>query len=214
MSFADERRAYLRGQLGDDAVASDPLATLSLWIKQAQEAGDPEATTMNLATVDPDGQPVVRPVLCKGVDEQGVSFYTNLRSRKGTSLAADPRAAVSFWWPSSERTVRIVGKTKLISRADVDAYFVTRPPGSRLGAYASHQSQPIERREQLDAAYAEVASQFAAAPPATAPEWWGGYTLIAYEVELWQGRADRLHDRLRFTRSSLTDDWAATRLQP
>lgn len=212
MTFADQRRAYLRGQLGDDAAGSDPLGTLAAWIDQAREEGEIEATAMALATVDPDGAPVVRYVLCKGVTDRGVQFFTNTESRKGVALAADPRAAVTFWWPQVERTVRIVGTTELLPRSDVDAYFATRPPGSRISTFASDQSRPIAGRPELEARAAETAARFADAPPTTAPEAWGGYLLVARELELWQGRADRLHDRLHFTREG--DRWQVARLQP
>lgn len=214
MSFADERRAYQRGILGDDVAAQDPLTTLAAWLVEAKTDGDPEPTAMALATVDPDGTPSVRYVLCKGVTDRGVRFFTNLASRKGIALAAEPRAAVSFWWPVLERSVRVVGTTELLDRSAVDAYFAGRPRGSRLGAWASDQSLPVAHRSDLEARAAAVEARFADPEPSTAPESWGGYELVAQEIELWQGRDDRIHDRLRFTRDGASGSWSAVRLQP
>lgn len=214
MSFADQRRAYLRGQLTDDDAGRDPLQTLAAWIGEAREAGDPETTAMALATLDPDGAPTVRYVLCKGITDAGVRFFTNLESRKGRGLAADPRAAATFWWPTLERTVRLVGSTRLLPREEVDAYFASRPRGSRIGAWASDQSRPVDARADLEARAAELDARFPAPGPDHAPETWGGYELLAAEVELWQGRDDRIHDRLSFTRDD-AGVWArGVRLQP
>ncbi len=225
MSFADQRRAYLRGALADELAAADPLGTLAAWIDEARADGDPEPTAMALATVDPDGTPAVRHVLCKGVSASGVQFFTNLQSRKGRALAAEPRAAVTFWWPGLERTVRIVGTTRLLPREEVDAYFAGRPRGSRIGAWASAQSEPVAGREVLEARARELEERFPAPEPQRAPDAWGGYELVATEVELWHGRDDRIHDRLRFTRAlpaagadggqaAAAGEWSAVRLQP
>lgn len=214
MSFADQRRAYLRGQLTDEDASRDPLKTLVAWIDEAREAGDLEGTAMALATVDPGGAPAVRFVLCKGVTDDGVKFFTNLESRKGRALAAEPRAAATFWWPTLERTVRLVGTTRLLPREEVDAYFASRPRGSRIGAWASNQSRPVASRADLEARAAEVDAQFPEPGPDHAPDEWGGYELVVSEVELWQGRDDRIHDRLSFTREP-AGQWArGVRLQP
>lgn len=214
MSFADQRRAYLRGQLTDADAARDPLETLAAWLTEARTVGDAEPTAMALATVDPDGSPAVRMVLCKGVTAHGVQFFTNLASRKGQALAADPRAAATFWWATLERTVRLVGTTRLLPREEVDAYFASRPRGSRIGAWASSQSQPVASREALEARAAEIDAQFPAPGPDHAPETWGGYELVATEIELWQGRDDRIHDRLRFDREPGGGWGSGFRLQP
>ena len=215
MSFADERRAYLRGALPEALRGVDPLKTLAEWMAEAREAGEAEPTAMALATVDPDGAPAVRYVLCKGVNDRGVRFFTNLQSRKGQALAAEPRAAVTFWWPGLERTVRLVGVTELLPREDVDAYFAGRPRGSRIGAWASDQSQPVADRETLEARAKRFDEGHPAPGPHEAPEQWGGYELVATEVELWQGRDDRIHDRLRFDRDPAAETgWASVRLQP
>lgn len=215
MTFADQRRAYRRGALDDRAAAvADPLATLVAWIAEATEAGEPEATAMALATVAADGTPSVRHLLCKGIDARGLRFYTGLESRKGRELAATGRAAVSFWWPQLERSVRLVGPVEQLPRDEVEAYFRTRPHGSRIGAWASQQSQPIGDRASLEAQERAVRERFAEPEPMRPPERWGGYELIATEIELWHGREDRLHDRLRFTRADAVAAWQVERLQP
>ena len=213
MSFADQRRAYLRGALDEALAGLDPLKTVAAWLDEAKAEGEPEPTAMALATVDPDGQPAVRYVLCKGVTATGVQFFTNTASRKGVALAAEPRAAVTFWFPGMERTIRIVGTTELLPRDAVDHYFSRRPRGSRIGAFASDQSRPVGSRAELEQRAAEADARFAGDGPDHAPEDWGGYELTAREVELWQGRDDRLHDRLRFDRAA-GGTWAAVRLQP
>lgn len=213
MPFADQRRPYQRGALGDIQPGTDPLAVLAAWMQEARDDGDPEPTAMALATIDPDGTPAVRYVLCKRVTDRGVSFYTGLESRKGRALAAEPRAAATFWWPGLQRSVRIVGVTERLPRDEVNAYFASRPHGSRLGAWSSHQSEPITDRVALERQAATTTAAFHGEEPLTAPEYWGGYELIVTELELWHGREDRLHDRLRFT---LTPDgtWNTVRLQP
>lgn len=212
VSLQDQRRAYRRGALDDAIADADPLITLTEWIAEAREAGDLEGNAMALATVDPDGQPSVRHVLCKGVTDRGVEFYTNLGSRKGLALAHEPRAAVTFWWPTLERTVRIAGTTELLPRDRVNAYFASRPRGSRIGAYASEQSRPIADRAALEARGAQAEREHPEGGPTDAPDEWGGYELVAHEIELWQGRDDRLHDRFRYLRDGAT--WRAQRLQP
>ncbi|MEH3054394.1 MAG: pyridoxamine 5'-phosphate oxidase [Patulibacter minatonensis] len=214
VSLQDQRRAYRRGALDDAITSHDPLATLEAWIAEARADGDPESSAMALATVDPDGQPAVRYVLCKGVSDRGVTFFTNVASRKGHALAHEPRAAVSFWWPGLERSVRITGTAELLPREQVHAYFAARPRGSRIGAFASRQSRPIASRAELEAQGAEADAEFPSPGPEHAPDDWGGYELVAGEVELWQGRDDRLHDRFRFTRDAAGSPWRAERLQP
>ena len=130
MAFADQRRPYSRGVLGDETKGADPLGTLAEWMQEARDGGDEESNVMALATVDPGGQPVVRYVLCKGVTDRGLRFFTSTESRKGRALAVDPRAAVTFWWPKLERSIRVVGSAELLPREAVDAYFASRPRGS------------------------------------------------------------------------------------
>jgi pyridoxamine 5'-phosphate oxidase len=212
VSLEDVRRAYRRGALDDAITAVDPLEVIAAWIVEARADGDPEPNAMALATVDPDGQPSVRYVLCKSVTGRGVEFFTNLGSRKATALAHEPRAAVTFWFAGLERSVRITGTTELLPRDRVDAYFAGRPRGSRLGAFASHQSQPIAGRAELEAQSAAAEAAHPEPGPEHAPDDWGGYELIAHDIELWQGRDDRLHDRFRFLRDGAS--WTAQRLQP
>jgi pyridoxamine 5'-phosphate oxidase len=212
VSLHDQRRAYRAGALDDEVASADPLRTLAAWIDEARAASDAEPNAMALATVDPDGQPSVRHVLCKAVTARGVEFFTNIHSRKGIALAHEPRAAATFWWPTLERTVRLTGTTQPLSRTHVDAYFASRPRGSRIGAFASHQSTPIASRSALEAQAAAADAAHPAPEPTHAPDTWGGYELVAHEIELWQGRDDRLHDRFRFTRSSA--GWTTHRLQP
>jgi pyridoxamine 5'-phosphate oxidase len=222
VDFAGQRRPYNRGELGDDAAAFDPLATLAAWMQESRDGGNEESNVMALATIDPDGGPAVRYVLCKGVTARGLRFFTNTGSRKGRSLDADPRAAVTFWFPNLERSVRVVGIAEPLPRDAVDEYFASRPRGSRLGAWVSEQTQPIETRAALEARAAEIEADFDDPEPLGAPATWGGYELVAHEVELWQGRDNRLHDRLRFTTAAdaptATPDaapqWSAERLQP
>ncbi|MFT4035386.1 MAG: pyridoxamine 5'-phosphate oxidase [Patulibacter sp.] len=212
MPLHDQRRAYRRGTLDDATVAADPLRTLAAWIDEARAAGEGEPTAMALATIDPGGTPAVRMVLCKAITTSGVEFYTNLQSRKARALAANPAAAATFWFAELERSVRLTGHTRLLPRDQVDRYFASRPRGSRIGAYASHQSEPIASRAQLEAQRDAADAAHPDPGPAVAPASWGGYELIADEVELWQGREDRLHDRFRYLRDG--GSWHAARLQP
>lgn len=219
MDFASQRRPYRRGVLDDAAPGLDPVATLRAWMQEAYEGGDHESNVMALATIDADGGPAVRYVLCKGVTERGVQFFTNTDSRKGRSLAADSRAAATFWWPGLERSVRLVGAVERLSREVVEEYFASRPRGSRIGAWVSDQTQPIESRAALEARTAQVEARFPDPQPQSPPPSWGGYELVATEVELWQGRDDRIHDRLQFRRNvggAAADGarWTAVRLQP
>lgn len=213
MSLRDERRAYRAGSLDDAAQTADPLQLLTAWLLEARDAGEAEPTAMALATVDPDGAPSVRYVLCKGVTATGVEFFTNTESRKGRALAHEPRAAATFWWPSLERAVRLVGTTTPLPAEVVQEYFASRPRGSRLGAWASRQSAPVADREALVLQAESAAEEHPEPGPTVPPPTWGGYHLTVTEAELWQGREDRLHDRLQFARVP-TGGWQTQRLQP
>ncbi|MDQ6849739.1 MAG: pyridoxamine 5'-phosphate oxidase [Actinomycetota bacterium] len=206
------RRTYLRGALSESTVAGTWLVQLRCWFDEAVEAfGWGEANAMQVATVDERGLPSLRTVLAKGIDERGVSFFTNFDSAKGRELAARPYAAAQFVWQSHERQVRLRGRVARVSREETEAYFATRPRGSQLGAWASPQSQVIASRAVLDDELAAVERRFAARD-VPAPPNWGGFLIAPDLVEFWQGRADRLHDRLRFR----LDDgaWAIERLAP
>jgi pyridoxamine 5'-phosphate oxidase len=208
---ADLRKSYSFAELDEkDASSSDPMAQFSTWFEQALAAHVPEPNAMTLATVGPLGRPSTRVVLVKGFDAQGLIWYTNFESRKGQELAANPWAALQFHWVELERVVRIEGQVAQIDGAQSDAYFGSRPLGSRLGAWASPQSQVIASREVLQKNEAQVASLYGAHPPR--PPHWGGYRLVPEMFEFWQGRPSRLHDRLRYRLQN--GQWRRDRLAP
>lgn len=191
--------------------SQDPISFFQNWLSEAaaREPNDPEA--MALATVGADGLPSVRMVLCKGVDRHGIRFFTNADSRKGQELAAHPRAAVCFHWKSLLRQVRIEGRVEKLPAADADDYFKTRHPLSRLGAWASRQSQPLESRAELEARVAEIAEKYKD-QDIPRPPYWSGYLLVPEKIEFWQQGEGRLHDRFLFTRAG--EGWDLTRLNP
>jgi len=199
-------RAHL--DVGD--VDPDPIDQFAAWFEQARLAM-PMPEAMALATADPLGWPSVRMVLMKSFDERGLVFYTNYRSPKGLALAANPRAAAAFYWELQNRQVRVRGRVDRVSAPESDAYFATRPRGAQLGAYASHQSQPIEGRADLEWRVASAHTSFEGRP-VTRPEWWGGFRLAPEEIEFWQGQPDRLHDRVRYRLDG--GAWRIERLQP
>jgi pyridoxamine 5'-phosphate oxidase len=209
---ASLRQAYLRSQLDEADLAGTWHEQLAAWFAAA--AADPEVLEPNaiqLATVDATGRPSVRTVLAKRIDERGVVFYTNYESAKARNLAGEPRAAAVFVWLSHHRQVRLEGTVAKVPRAETEAYFATRPRESQLGAWASPQSEVIESRAALDALAAAVEVRFGDGP-IEAPPHWGGYLLTPDLVEFWQGRAGRLHDRIRFWRDG--DGWLTERLAP
>jgi pyridoxamine 5'-phosphate oxidase len=205
------RREYAREGLAEADVDADPVVQFGRWFEQAEQAGLLEPTAMTLATATPDGRPSARMVLLRGFDERGFCFYTNYESRKGVELAANPRAALVFWWGELERQVRIEGPVAPTSRAESEAYFHSRPPGSQLSAAASPQSRVIQDRAVLERRVAELATG-SAAGQVPLPDFWGGYRLTHEVVEFWQGRPNRLHDRLRYRRAG--DGWKIERLAP
>jgi pyridoxamine 5'-phosphate oxidase len=206
------RANYRRGQLEEADLAGSWLAQLRQWFDQA--AADPsvvEANAMQLATCDASGRPSVRTVLAKRLDTDGVVFYTNYESPKARDLAANPRASAVFAWLPHQRQVRLSGTVAKVSRAETEAYFATRPRESQLGAWASPQSAVVESRAALDHLVAETAARFGDEPIPTPPNW-GGYLLTPDEVEFWQGREGRLHDRIRYR--NVGTEWAVERLAP
>ena len=205
------RREYAREALAEADVDADPVVQFGRWFEQAEEAGLLEPTAMTLATATPDGRPSARMVLLRGFDERGFCFYTNYESRKGTELAANPRAALVFWWGELERQVRIEGTVSVTSREESEAYFHSRPPGSQLSAAASPQSRVIGDRAVLERRVAELATATHDGK-VPLPEFWGGYRLVHEVVEFWQGRPNRLHDRLRYRRAG--GAWKIERLAP
>jgi pyridoxamine 5'-phosphate oxidase len=212
MSLADLRKAYARAQLDEHSVERHPLRQFLSWLDEAVHAGLPEPNAMTLATATPDGHPSARMVLLKGADDHGFVFFTDSRSRKGVELAVNPQAALVFWWAELERQVRIAGRTEPIDAAQSDAYFDSRPIGSRLSAWVSHQSHVVESRAHLEARWAEAASRYAE-DTITRPPWWGGLRVVPEEYEFWQGRPDRLHDRIRYKRAA-NGAWVLERLSP
>jgi pyridoxamine 5'-phosphate oxidase len=205
------RREYTREALTEADVDADPVVQFGRWFEQAERAGLLEPTAMTLATATPDGRPSARMVLLRGFDQRGFCFYTNYESRKGVELAANPRAALVFWWGELERQVRIEGPVAPTSRAESEAYFHSRPPGSQLSAAASPQSRVIEDRAVLERRVAELAAG-SVDGEVSLPDFWGGYRLTHEVVEFWQGRPNRLHDRLRYRRTG--DTWKIERLAP
>ena len=205
------RKEYIREALSEADVDADPVVQFGRWFEQAEQAGLLEPTAMTLATATPDGRPSARMVLLRGFDERGFCFYTNYESRKGIELAANPRAALVFWWGELERQVRVEGTVSTTSREESEAYFHSRPPGSQLSAAASPQSRVIEGRAVLERRVAQLATG-STDGEVPLPEFWGGYRLAHEVVEFWQGRPNRLHDRLRYRR--VGDAWRIERLAP
>jgi pyridoxamine 5'-phosphate oxidase len=210
--IADLRREYSLAQLDVATVDPDPIVQFSRWFEQARASELLEPNAMTLATSAADGWPSARVVLLKEVDGRGFVFFTDYRSRKSAELIANPRAALVFLWKELERQVRIQGEVTEISREESDAYFQTRPRGSQLGAWASHQSAELPDRSTLEQAVEEVSARFGEGLIPLPPHW-GGYRLAPRELEFWQGRENRLHDRIRYR---LTSDgaWEVARLSP
>lgn len=206
------RRSYLLGQLYEQMLAPDWYTQLRSWFDEAAASGlVGEANAIQLATVTPEGRPAVRTVLVKGLDERGIVFYTNQESAKARDLADRPYAAAVFAWLPLERQVRLAGPVEAVTRAETEAYFAGRPRGSQIGAWASPQSDVVASRAELDEKVREIEERFAGAD-VPAPPFWGGYRISPDVVEFWQGRTDRMHDRMRYRRAE--DGWTIERLAP
>ena len=213
MSITDLRREYARARLDEADVSHDPIVEFARWFAEAQEAQVPDATAMTLATATADGEPSARIVLLKAFDERGFVFFTDYRSRKGAELEANPRAALVFYWAELDRQVRITGGVALTTREESERYFRSRPLGSRLGAWASHQSRVIPGRAALEADVREIEARFADGE-VPLPAHWGGYRVVPDAIEFWQGRESRLHDRIQYVRESGGRGWRVERLSP
>ena len=210
MNIADLRKSYEKAELSEDASNADPFKQFDRWLNEAIQSEVPEPNAMTLATVASNMRPSTRVVLIKGYDELGIVWYTNYKSRKGKELAGNPFAALQFHWVELERVVRIEGRMEKVSDEESDSYFHSRPLDSRIGAWASPQSQVIDGRTVLVTNAAKYAAQFMLNPPR--PPHWGGYRLVPDEWQFWQGRKSRLHDRLRYRLSE--GQWVRERLAP
>jgi pyridoxamine 5'-phosphate oxidase len=210
-SLAEMRQSYEQAALDENHVASDPLVQFQQWLDEAIQAQVIEPNAMTLATVDPNGRPSTRVVLLKGLDARGLVWYTHYESRKAKALAHQAFAALQLFWPDLERVVRIEGSVQKIAPEESDAYYKSRPLDSRIGAWASPQSQVIASRQVLEAHWAESQARQGMDP--TRPPQWGGYRLTPDRWEFWQGRPSRLHDRLCFTNET-NGTWGLTRLAP
>lgn len=211
--LASLREEYTRGGLNETDADPDPVAQFRLWFTQALEAKLIEPNAMTLATVDPTGMPNARTVLLKAYDARGFVFFTNYDSAKAKELAASNKAALLFPWLALERQVKIRGLVEKVSAAESLKYFISRPFGSRLGAWVSHQSQVISSRKVLEAKLEQIKNKFADGQ-VPLPSFWGGYRLVPASFEFWQGGAARLHDRLEYTRPAPAAGWSLQRLAP
>jgi pyridoxamine 5'-phosphate oxidase len=205
------RRDYVAGELSESSAGDDPFTLFETWFDAALKDGLVEPTAAALATCAADGQPSCRMVLLKGVDRRGFVIFSNAESRKGTEMTAHPRAALTLWWDRLERQVRIEGSVERVLDAEADAYHASRPRQSQIAAWASAQSRTIRDRAELDARFAETEERFEGKSVPRPPHW-GGFRIVPSSIEFWQGRRDRLHDRIVFRREG--DRWVRSRLSP
>ena len=211
MSLEDNRREYDYGQLSRESLADNPFSQFTLWMDQAIEAKIQDPTAMSLATVNAEGKPWQRMVLLKGFDKQGFVFYTNLGSRKAQEIDHNAQVSLHFPWLQLDRQVIVGGQVEPLSKTEVMNYFLSRPKGSQLAAWASKQSSPIASRQALEAQFEKIKRRFAEGE-ISPPEFWGGYRVVPSEIEFWQGGENRLHDRFSYRKDG--DDWHISRLSP
>ncbi|HWL51160.1 MAG TPA: pyridoxamine 5'-phosphate oxidase [Chthoniobacteraceae bacterium] len=214
MDLAAIRNDYRRGTLRRGDLHADPVLQFQRWMEEAIAGGVVEPTAMSLATVAHDGSPYLRTVLLKGLDRrQGFLFFTNLGSRKAVQIEEHAMVSLLFPWLALERQVMVVGRATLLSRADVEAYFISRPRESRLAAWASHQSSELADRAALEAGFAKAIARFGADGPVPVPPFWGGYGVVPSRIEFWQGGSHRMHDRFEYRRGE-DEAWTIHRLSP
>jgi pyridoxamine 5'-phosphate oxidase len=211
MDLCELRLSYTKAGLLEADVDPDPFRQFGLWMTQAIAIGLLEPNAMTLSTADASGQPSARTVLLKGFDPDGFVFYTNYESRKGCDIAANPKVSLLFYWDALERQVRIAGVASRVSEEESDTYFVSRPVGHQIGAWVSRQSTVIEGRQAIEERIQEMTKNFERAP-VPRPPYWGGYRVCPHSIEFWQGREDRLHDRIEYIRDGET--WTIRRLSP
>ncbi|MCA9832646.1 MAG: pyridoxamine 5'-phosphate oxidase [Thermomicrobiales bacterium] len=212
-SLADMRISYDLATLGDNDISPDPIALFSHWFEEVAATSVIEANAVVLATVDVNNVPQARTVLMKSFDEDGIVIYTNYDSAKGQQIAANPNVCGLFYWPTLQRQVRWTGVASRVSAEESDAYFAVRPRGSQLGAIASDQSQPIASADVLRQRFDEIEHEYPDGQPIPRPENWGGFRIKPTRIEFWQGRENRLHDRILYTRDE-TGEWTTSRLAP
>lgn len=210
----DSRNEYGKSKLEESSLPDDPMVLFELWFLEAFDADLPEPSAMTLSTSNTEGRVSSRIILLKGFETKGFQFYTNYKSQKGKDLSANPLAAMSFFWPEMEKQIRIEGRVERLSEKESELYHAARPRNNQLGAWASEQSKPIKDRYYLEARYEAVSQAYSKHKVIPRPKHWGGFVLVPDSIEFWQGRENRLHDRIEYHRSSVKESWKTRRLNP